>query len=161
MRSWVVGCDISGNQLYANQAYANSEDYKVHIIDLDKEDVDTIVTVKDAGGRLPITNLGYRTTPVLYEQSESVQILPESNNIVVEKTTDYVEGYDYTVNVEGSLAPLITQSQSSDRTYAYAIVRDGVEHTAIRIKYSPCLYRWGMAGKHFSYNSNSVWELIQ
>lgn len=125
-RSWVLQISPSGGLVRSDlvtlsglYSFSSSGIYNYNIIDIDTDDTNNILTLKQDDEKIPITNLGYRTYPQPLEKEVSVTILPKSDNTDVVLNTDYIERLASIAGYGVSLIKPIVQAPSSDRIYAY------------------------------------------
>jgi hypothetical protein len=116
-RCWVVEITPSGELVRDDIVYVASGDYGTHIVDLDTNDVDNVISVS-TGGITFVDSLGSRTNTWAREEADSTTILPESDNIDVYEDTDYVLN---SIIVTGytTVGKPILQYLAADRINAY------------------------------------------
>ena len=127
-RSWVLQISPSGGLVRSDlvtlsglYSFSSSGIYNYNIIDIDTDDTNNVLTLRQDDEKIPITNLGYRTYPQPLEKEVSVTILPKSDNTDVVLNTDYIERLISIVGYGNSLIKPIVQAPTSSRIYAYQV----------------------------------------
>lgn len=126
-RSWVLqvtpaGVHVRTDLVTLSGLYGltSSGVYNYNIIDIDTNDTNNILTLKQDLEKIPITNLGYRWNRQPIEQLNSTTILPKSDSTDVILNTDYVQTLA-SAAAGGAICKPLVQAPTSDRIYAYFV----------------------------------------
>lgn len=129
MRAWVLEITPSGELVRDDIVYIASGDYDTHIVDLDTNDVDNIIstytpTVEIIPSGIDGYNFGCRTDLPNSLQTGSITTLPiPASGLISQNHIDYVSGgcytYEWIEHTSTSPSSVITQAEGLNSTYAY------------------------------------------